>query len=214
MQVYIRALSEYPLDEKAGEEGPRLAGVVDGGWDTLANAYADILGAHSDPSVQQTIGRRLARTFEDELGDVGKAEETYKYVLSVEPTDPEALANLDRIYLSLEAWAELAKILEMRVQATPDAIDLVDLYARLGELYETKLAELPNAIRAYRRIFDDLEKTHESSISALARIYEAQESWSDLDAVYQRELENASGDTAEAEIRAKIAHLAYDKLRQ
>ncbi len=212
--VYLRALAEYPLDEKTGEESQRLAGVVDGGWETLANAYADVLGAHTDKTVQSTIGRRLARTFEDELGDVAKAEETYKYVLTVEPTDVESLANLDRIYLSLEAWAELAKILEMRVQATPDAIELVDLYARLGELYETKLAELPNAIRAYRRIFDDLEKTHESSISALARIYEAQESWSDLDAVYQRELENASGDTAEAEIRAKIAHLAYDKLRQ
>jgi tetratricopeptide (TPR) repeat protein len=212
--VYLRALAEFPLDEKTGEEAQRLAGVVDGGWETLANAYADVLGAHADKSVQTVIGRRLARTFEDELGDIGKAEETYKYVLTIEPTEPEALANLDRIYLSLESWADLAKTLEMRVQATPDAMDLVDLYARLGELYETKLADLPNAIRAYRRIFDDLEKTHEASIAALARIYEAQESWQDLDAVYQRELENASGDTSEAEIRAKIAHLAYGKLRQ
>src|SRR5262249_26271602 len=40
--VYIRALKEYPLDEKSGEEAPRLAATVDGGWETLANAYADI----------------------------------------------------------------------------------------------------------------------------------------------------------------------------
>ena len=214
MQVYIRALSEYPLDEKAGEEGPRLAGVVDGGWDTLANAYADILGAHTEPIVQQTIGRRLARTFEDELADVGKAEETYKYVLSVEPADPEALANLDRIYLTLEAWSELAKILEMRVNVPADPVDLVELYARLGELYETRLEDLPSAIRAYRRIFDDLDKTHESTVGSLARIYEQQGAWQDLDAVYQRELENSSGDSAEAEIRAKIAQLAAEKLGQ
>ncbi len=39
---------------------------------------------HTEPGVQRAIGRRLARTFEDELGDIGKAEETYKYVLSVD----------------------------------------------------------------------------------------------------------------------------------
>ncbi len=102
----------------------------------------------------------------------------------------------------------------MRVQATADTLDLVDLYPRLGELYETRLNDIPNAIRAYRRIFDELDKTHDGAIAALARIYEGQGAWPELDAVYQRELETASGDSAEAEIRAKIAHLAADKLGQ
>src|SRR5579872_1407669 len=109
LDTYIRALKEYPLDEKVAEEAPRLAGVVDNGWDTLANAYADVLGMHTDPVVQRVIGKRLAKTFEDELGDISKAEETYKYVLGVEPLDAEALANLDRIYLSVESWPELAQ---------------------------------------------------------------------------------------------------------
>jgi tetratricopeptide (TPR) repeat protein len=214
LEVYLRALKQFPLDEKTGEEAPRLAGTVDGGWETLANAYADVLGAHEDTTVQRTIGLRLARTFEDELGDIGKAEETFKYVLSVDEKDAEALANLDRIYLSLESWADLAQILEMRVKASADVVELVDLYARLGELYEVKLVDLPNAIRAYRRIFDELDKAHEGAIAALARIYEQQGAWQELDAVYQRELENASGDAAEADIRAKIAHIAADKLGQ
>jgi tetratricopeptide (TPR) repeat protein len=214
LEVYLRALKQFPLDEKTGEEAPRLAGTVDGGWETLANAYADVLGAHEDTTVQRTIGLRLARTFEDELGDIGKAEETFKYVLSVDEKDAEALSNLDRIYLSLESWADLAQILEMRVKASADVVELVDLYARLGELYEVKLVDLPNAIRAYRRIFDELDKAHEGAIAALARIYEQQGAWQELDAVYQRELENASGDAAEADIRAKIAHIAADKLGQ
>ena len=36
------------------------------------------------------------------------------------------------------------------------------------------------------------------SITALARIYEAGENWTELNVVYERELENASGDVAEA----------------
>jgi len=212
LEVYIRTLKEYPLDEKAGEEAPRLAGSIEGGWETLANAYADILGLHNDANIQRTIGRRLAKTFEDELGDIDKAVETYRYVLSVEALDTEALANLDRIYLSIESWADLAQVLEMRVKAPADDLELVDLYARLGEVYEIRLGDIPNATIAYRRIFDGLDKTHDGAIQALARIYSGQGAWVELNTVYERELENASGDVAEAEIRAKLAHLAAERL--
>jgi tetratricopeptide (TPR) repeat protein len=212
LNVYIRALKEYPLDERSGDEAPRLAASVDGGWETLANAYADILGLHSEKNVQRIIGRRLAKTFEDELGDITKAEETYKYVLTVEPLDVDALANLDRIYSSIESWGDLAAVLEMRVKATDDTLELVELYARLGEVYETRLDDTSRAIVAFRRIFDELDKSHEGAIQALARIYERLSAWNELDIVYQRELENASGDVAEAEIRAKIANLAAHQL--
>ena len=175
LEVFIRALKEYPLDEKTGEEIPRLAATIDGGWETLANAYADVLGLHTDPAIQRSIGKRLAKTFEDELGDITKAEETYKYVLGVDALDAEALANLDRIYTSLESWPELAGVLEQRVKGTEDNLELVDLYARLGETYETKLTDTDNAIRAYRAIFDKLDEAHEGAVHALARIYEGLE---------------------------------------
>ena len=42
LDVMIRALKEYPLDERAGEEAARLAAAVASGWEILANAYADI----------------------------------------------------------------------------------------------------------------------------------------------------------------------------
>src|SRR6185436_2684085 len=122
----------------------------------------------------------------------------------VEELDQEALANLDRIYLSIESWADLAGILEMRVRAPADDLELTELYARLGDI--------PNATRAFRRIFDGLDKTHDPAIQALARIYSSQENWVELNGVYERELENASGDVAEAEIRAKLAHLAAERL--
>jgi golgin subfamily B member 1 len=214
LEAYIRALKEFPLDPRTGEEAARLASLVDSGWEILANAYADILGEHPEPEVQRSIGKRLARTFEDDLGDVAKAEETYKYVLSVDATDLDALGHLDRIYLSAESWQALAEVLEMRVAATKDAIDLVELYARLGELYEKRLGDVPSAIRAYRRIFDEHDRSHPGAIEALSRIYEQQGAWQDLHAVYERELENASGDVTEADIRGRMARLAAEKLGQ
>lgn len=212
LAVYVRCLREYADDDKALEEIERLAGSTDGGWEQLANAYADVLGLHQDKGVQTSIGKRLARVFEDELGDITKAEETYRYVLGVEALDAEALGHLDRIYTSLEQYAELAQVLEQRVQATQEPFELVELYARLGQTYEEKLGQLDDAIRAFRRIFDELDRTHEGAITSLERIYGQKEAWTDLKVVLERELENASGDSQEADIRAKMAHLLADRL--
>ena len=108
-----------------------------------------------------SIGKRLARVFEEELGDVQKAEETYQYVLSVEPLDTEALGNLDRIYTAQEQYPELARTLEQRVLAPAEPFELIELYGRLGQVYEERLVDLDHAIVAFRRIFDELEKTNE-----------------------------------------------------
>jgi len=211
--ISVRGLKEYPLDEKIGEETERFAGGNDGGWDELANAYADVLSAeNTSPEIQATIGKRLARVFEEELGDVTKAEETYRYVLTSVPREPEVLENLDRIYSNLGQWAELASILEQRAAAADDPRDKVGFYARLGELYEEQLDQVQDAVRAYKKIFDDLEPTNEDTITALARIYANVENWTELKKVYLRELENAVGDVQEAEVRARLARLASDKL--
>ncbi len=211
--VHVRAIKEAPLDERTSEEIERLAAMLDGGWEPLANAYADVLSIEGvDAATQAAIGKRLARVFEEELADVAKAEETYRYVLTVEPREKDALANLDRIYSSLEQWPELAGVLEQRAVAAEDTLDKVDLYGRLGQVYEERLARLDDAIRAHRVIFDTLAPTNEEAIAALGRIYEQNQAWQELNTVFQRELENAAGDVQEAEIRAKIAHLAAERL--
>ncbi len=212
MDVYVRSIKEFPLDEKTGEEIERLANSVDGGWDKLGNAYADVLDVQSDPVVQKTVGKRHARVFEVELQQIDNAIATYRYVLGVDPQDEDALSNLDRIYEGLEQWPELAQVLEQRVRATQDTTELIELYTRLGQTYEDRLNQVDDAIRAYRVIFDTLEPTHETAIAALGRLYELKGAWVELNAVHERDLGNAIGDAQEAEIRAKMAHLAAERL--
>src|SRR5690606_23651072 len=53
---------------------------------------------------------------------------------------------------------------------------------------------------------------NQDAIDALARIYERTGQWEALNGVFQRQLENAHGDVEEAEIRAKMAHLAAERL--
>ncbi len=214
-ETYCQALSEHPLDERVGEDLERLATAIDDGWNRLAVHYADTVSQEGvSAEVQATLGVRLARVYEDELGDVEKAKQSYQFVLSVSPSDPDSLENLDRIHSGFEEWAELAEILERRAQASEDTEERVLFLTRLGEVYEEQLAQVDDAERSYRRIFDELEPNNENAIAALERIFEQKESWNDLLKVFERQLELAVGDVEEAEIRAKMARLHWDKLGQ
>jgi tetratricopeptide (TPR) repeat protein len=211
--VLARALGEAPRNERVRDEMERLAPTFESGWEELANTYADVMSLEgAGPVVQAHIGRHLARVFEEELVDVEKAEETYRYVLTVAPGEPFALENLDRIYLGLEQWAELAGILEQRAATAEEARTKVELYQRLGRVYEEHLDQAEPALRAYRLIFDDLEPTDSEATAALVRIYQKREEWLKLEEVYKRQLESALGDVEQAEIRAKLAALASDHL--
>ncbi|HEY5957977.1 MAG TPA: hypothetical protein VIV60_15545, partial [Polyangiaceae bacterium] len=211
--VFVRAIKEQPLDERTGEEIERLAAMIDDGWKDLANAYADVLSIEgTGADVQSAIGKRLARVYEEELSDAQRAEETYLYVLTVVEREPEALANLDRIYSSLEEWAKLAGVLEQRVLASSDDSDKIELSIRLGQVYEEQLGQKTEAIRAYRKVFDELDGSNADVIQALGRIYAETEQWKALKTVYERELENCVGDIEEAEIRARLAKVSAERL--
>ena len=197
LATYIRVLKEFPLDEKAGEEVPRLAASVDGGWETLANAYADVLGLHTDPQVQRVIGKRLAKTFEDELGDITKAEETYKHVLGcrarstsgpLEPRSHLPLATRVRggSRRASSRCASRPRAQEAARQTDPgvDTLELVELYARLGEVAETQ--RLSQTDRGDPHSYSpDLRRPREDprgapSPHSLAHLRASRRKWKDL----------------------------------
>ena len=87
-------------------------------------------------------------------------------------------------------------------------------YARLGEIYEDAARPTPtNAIsRLPRASSTSSTRPTRRRSPRSAGSTSGTEAWTELNVVYERELENASGDVAEAEIRAKIAHLAATRL--
>lgn len=212
-EIYGAALGEFPLDERAGDEIERLAGSVDDGWVRLAVVYADIVSQEDiDPKVQASLASRLARVYEEELADVEKAKESYRFALSVAPDHDVALTNLDRIFTGLGEWSELAEVLEQRAKVTADRDDKVELLVRLGRVYEEELRQLDDAERVFRSVFDEHQPDNRDAIEALERILPQKESWRDLAKVYERQLELSVGDVEEAEIRAKMARLALNHL--
>ena len=206
-----RALLEDPAHDHSQAEVERLASILDG-WAQLANTYADVVEHGSDPETRVLIGKRLARVYAEELGDVQRAEETYRYVLSIDDHDGETLEALDQIYVEHGAHEALAEILRKRIVSSDHPDDLVRFNYRLGQVLEHELGRTDEAIQVYSHVLGELETEHHDSIRSLQRIYTSREDWPNLFNAFERELNVVVGDQAQSEILAKMARLASEAL--
>lgn len=206
-----RALLEEPAHDHTLGEVERLGELLQG-WPQLASTYADTLSLPVTTDQKVVLGKRLARVYEEELGDVARAEETYRYLLGVSEREEEALVALDRIYDENGAHEALAQVLRRRIEATDVPTDLVDLHYRLGQVLENDLHRTEEAVEVYSRVLGELEPEHAESVKALQEIYTRQQAWPQLFGAFERELDVVFGDQQRADIYAKMARLASDRL--
>ncbi|MEZ4254353.1 MAG: tetratricopeptide repeat protein [Polyangiales bacterium] len=208
-----RALAEDPSHDHSLAEIERLATGVDG-WANLAATYAEIAGdTRHAAELRVDISKRGARVYLEELDDIGRAEEMYRYVLGLSPNDEDALAALTQIYEQFGALEALATTLRRRVNVVEHPDDKVALSYQLGQLLQHDLGRSTEAIAVYQNVIDGLEPGHTESIRALESIYAQAGDWPKLFQTFEKELEVVHGDQAQAEVLARMAYIAFHTLR-
>jgi tetratricopeptide (TPR) repeat protein len=206
---FQQALKEDPLHEFSEREAQRLARLLDG-WDELANSYVDIVERSKDPKARVHAARQLAVLYESELHDVQRAEETFRYILTLEPQDASALQALDRLYVEHGAYPSLAEILRRRADTAQDLQDRVDFSYRLADVLDRRLHQTEEAVRMYQYIVTELDPQHLESVRALQDVYMRAEDWPSLMQALDKELHITFGDSAQSDIYARMARLASD----
>src|SRR5690606_26708258 len=168
----------------------------------------------SDAALEERvmIGKRLARVYEEELGDIERSEASLRFVVALAEKDQEALEALDRIYYEHGAHESLVDVIKRRVAASEDPLEQVELNYRLGQVLEADLQRSNDAVAVYKHILESLEPEHAESITALQEIYTRQEDWQNLLLAFEKELAVALGDVERADIYAKMARLGGEKL--
>ncbi|KPK16922.1 MAG: hypothetical protein AMJ62_03270 [Myxococcales bacterium SG8_38] len=207
-----KAVLEDPSHDHSIGEAERLSAIVDG-WTELASTYADGIQQTGDPISKAELGRRLAKVYEEQLQDLERAEETYRFVLGVDDHDERALAALDRIYTEHGAHRALAQVLRKRIEGCSNGSELIELQYRLGTVLDHHLGRTEEALEVFHKLLDDHDSEHAPSIQALQRIYANLERWPELFSAFEKELSIALGDAQQAEIFARMARLSSNRLR-
>ena len=204
-------------------------------WEELASVLERRAKAVSDEFEKVELHLRLGHTYEEKLAPLGGAAAAPRVELPsapeasedfeidaeddlVEPGDDDLVGDSDDVVEDIdEAPVSFGSESGMGPGSTgpasagaPESVGL--LGAAPASLAGFNRGRLDDAVRAYRVVFDKLQPENDDAIVSLERIYTLTEQWKELDVVYQRELDNAAGDAAEADVRAKRAHLAADRL--
>ncbi len=205
------AIVEDPRNEHAIEEAERLAGDL-AAWEELVGVYVRVLERHTDADVQRQSLLRLARVYEQSLGDLGAAIQTHLRVLEIDAKDPDALEALDRLYQNAGMYEELVEILRRRIEVTLDGDEILDLLFRRGAIYADALADLDAALKCYQQVLEQ-ESRNRVALEAMEKIFFRREAWQELYGVYEKLIDVAEGDEELADVYARMARISADALQ-
>jgi tetratricopeptide (TPR) repeat protein len=203
-------------------------------WSELEALYDRAAAATPDPVRRAEMLGEVALVCEDILEDRAKATRYYERILEIDPLHDAAIRALDRLYASQERHADLASLLERRLETAAE--ERLDLQLRLGRLMlerlhqparaigpvEDVLRERPNDYDA-RELAEKLLEIGDLRARAarmLESVYEARDEVRDLVRVLDIRLETLDAEIADAtareeeqkELLRRVARLRADRL--
>jgi golgin subfamily B member 1 len=222
-----RVLSHDPKDELAFAALKELY-TTDERWEELQALYKRRIDDTVDAETKLDLLLQVCFLFEEILEQPDKAIEAYRAVLALSPEHAPSRRTLERLYERRERYADLAALLQSNLDHV-SGHDQVDTHFRLGELYETKLAEPTRAVDHFEAAL--LRQPHHlRAQSALARLlaveglrqrvaailepmYETQGAYSDLVRVLEIQLADRTSELSKAELWQRIGGLYESRLR-
>src|SRR5580658_6712656 len=155
------------------------------------------IALEDDVEAKRLLQARLGELCEVVLGDPVGAIEPWRERLDDDVGDIEALGALDRLYERTQKWRELVEILRARERQVADTSARRVLLGRIATTLADRLADIDEAILAYRVVMDEFGADR-GSLSSLAMLYETADRWGEL------------ADTLEADLG--LTESAADKL--
>jgi tetratricopeptide (TPR) repeat protein len=154
---------------------------------------------------------RLGELYGAVLDDPQSAIVAWRARLDDDPNDETALVALDRLYERTERFRELVEVLRAREHLAEGAEVRKPLLRRIAKTLGERLADIPEAILAYRTIVDDFGPERES-LSALGSLYEAADRWPELADTLEAELELVDAPQDRLTLLARIGQVRRSRL--
>ncbi|MCK9462146.1 MAG: tetratricopeptide repeat protein [Proteobacteria bacterium] len=143
-------------------------------WPELIDVLRTKVDATVDAGEKEQIFRHMVMIYEEMLERPQDAVGCLKEILGIDPTNAQALQDLDKLYLQLENWADLADNLQQQLGIETDPDRTVALKLRLASLRESRLSEVAAAVEIYREVIE-VDPENATAIEALERIIEKPE---------------------------------------
>ena len=132
-------------------------------WPTLI-AWLEPTTEH-DAHQRRMRCARIAEVHERRLHDQDAALALWQTVLTTDPSDDDALRQVERLSAELDDWAGLAEMTRLNAEQLTDANARAERFVRLGDLYAGPLGVPAAALAAYREALTAVPE-HAGALSA------------------------------------------------
>ncbi|MBV8761915.1 MAG: tetratricopeptide repeat protein, partial [Deltaproteobacteria bacterium] len=212
--AYARAFREDPSTEAAKEQLEALAPLIEGGWDRLVKLFEGAVDKKGlDPKLAHELATKIARSYEDRLGNSAKAVEFFRKALSIENDDLGALSALESIFTRDEKYTELLDIYRKRIEIANEPEERLEFLFRSAQIHEEMLGAPEEAISTYQEILgqspDDLK-----ALRALDRLYVQRQQWRDLGDNISRQLTLVEAPYEQVALLVRLAQLRETHLNE
>jgi tetratricopeptide (TPR) repeat protein len=164
-----------------------------------------------DTVAKRDLRARLGELCEVVLGDPVGAIEPWRARLDDDVGDMDALAALDRLYERTQKWRELVEILRAREQQVVDPSARRALLARIATTLADRLADIDEAILAYRVVMEEFGADR-GTFSSLAMLYETADRWGELAETLEADLALTESATDKLSVLARLGDVRHRKL--
>jgi len=162
----------------------------------LIGALEARIAAETDIQSRKELLNKLGTLYEENLGDLDKALDTYARVFREEISDRETWDVLSRIARQLNRWDRLADTYAQALEDTTADDDVTtELSFRTAELFDQKAGDTQRARRYYHRALA-FDPTRAEVFNALEALLQRESAYQELLQLY-RDAADRSGDVEE-----------------
>ncbi len=223
-RLYKKVLAEDPLAVGALDALEKQA-ERDKDWATVAEVLERRANTAEDDASKLAMLQKLGAIYADRLQDHKGAMRAWHRVLELSPGNAKALRvlrdsylavgdydGLTSLYATTGDWEGLVEVLSSAADKATDPDAKVDLSYRATDIYTTRLNAPERAFRAYERVLQ-VRPNDVRAATALVPLYERDEKWSRLPALYEALYASAEDDDARLALLEKLTRVAGEHLQ-
>lgn len=181
-------------------------------WPALARLFEKRIAHAPTPGDRVRLRLDLARVLEDQSGDSSAAHAALLAAFADDPTDPDVLAEIERLSPVVNGWRAAADALEAKVAAhkdlTTDAAR--DLWVKIAGWRKDKIGDPAGAERAFEKALEQ-DPTNEDIVRSIEALQRTPGRERDLVATLRRLAALGAGQSA-ADLRREAKALAESAL--
>ena len=193
-------------------------------WTTLADALERRLRSGIDAAAQVQTLQKLGSVYAEQLADGERAITAWRRILEIAPGHARAMRvlrdeylasenyeALEQLYASQSDYEGLAEVFSNAADRATNLRAKIELSYRAAEVYETHLAQPERAFRCYERVLaaDPLDAR---AARALVPLYEADEKWSRLPALYELLIQDEADPERQFELYRRLIEVMSVRL--